>query len=53
MKHFKITFIHQRYFGQGFTRSIETAVNAVAAYAIIKNSRGWKNPPVAVWVTME
>lgn len=53
MKQFTITYVSQRFFGQGFARHTERVVGAKAALRVLKSIRGGKNPAVVVWVTCE
>ena len=50
MKQFTITYVSQRFFGQGFARHTERVVGAKAALRVLKSIRAGKNP--AVWVSI-
>ena len=51
MKQFTITYVAQRFFGQGFARHTEQVVGAKAALRVLKSIRGGKNPALMVWVS--
>ena len=53
MKQFTITYVSQRFFGQGFARHTEQVLGAKAAWRVLKSIRGGKNPALVVWVTCE
>lgn len=53
MKQFTITYVSQRFFGQGFARHTEQVLGAKAALRVLKSIRSGKNPAVVVWVTCE
>lgn len=51
MKQFTITYVSQRFFGQGFARHTEQVLGAKAAWRVLKSIRGGKNPALVVWVS--
>jgi hypothetical protein len=51
MKQFTITYVSQRFFGQGFARHTEQVLGAKAALRMLKSIRGGKNPALVVWVS--
>ena len=51
MKQFTITYVSQRFFGQGFARHTEKVWGAVNAHRVLKSIRAGKNPAVVVWVS--
>lgn len=51
MKQFTITYVSQRFFGQGFASHTERVVGAKAALRVLKSIRGGKNPALVVWVS--
>ena len=51
MKQFAITYVSQRFFGQGFAIHTERVVGAKAALRVLKSIRGGKNPALVVWVS--
>ena len=51
MKQFTITYVSQRFFGQGFASHTEQVLGAKAAWRVLKSIRGGKNPALVVWVT--
>lgn len=51
MKQFIITYVSQRFFGQGFARHTECVIGAKAALRVLKSIRGGKNPALMIWVT--
>ena len=51
MKEVIITYVSQKFFGQGFVRHTERAVGAKAALRVLKSIRGGKYPALMVWVT--
>lgn len=51
MKQFTITYVSQRFFGQGFARHTEQVLGAKAALQVLKSIRGGKNPALVVWVS--
>lgn len=51
MKQFTITYVSQRFFGQGFARHTEQVLGAKAALRVLKSIRGGKNPALVVWVS--
>ena len=51
MKQFIITYVSQRFFGQGFATHTERVAGAKAALRVLKSIRGGKNPAIKIWVT--
>ena len=51
MKQFTITYVSQRFFGQGFANHTERVIGAKAALRVLKSIRGGKNPALVVWVS--
>lgn len=53
MMQFTITYVTQRFFGQGFSKHTRTVWGAVAAHRVLKNIRSGIGPALMVWVTCE
>jgi hypothetical protein len=53
MMQFTITYVTQRFFGQGFSRHTECVVGAKAALRVLKRIRSGIGPALMVWVTCE
>lgn len=53
MMQFTITYVTQRFFGQGFSRHTECVVGAKAALRVLKRIRRGIGPALMVWVTCE